>query len=141
MEKGLRFTVAVMTLLAFCFTDAYSQSNGDRRKVYKDKRMGTPRKVTHSTHAKSCPRCSSGTIWGYRYVDEVDVDFKWQYQIYNGRRRRWENTGLPKWEYETTLRTSPTKIYWNTGCDNPDCSGEWAFLQNRTTYLLGGYNV
>lgn len=85
MQTKLRFTVAVITLLTFCLTDVYAgPKHGDGRKVYKDKRMGTPRKVTHSTHTESCPDCSSGTIYGYRYVHEADVDFKWQYQIYNG---------------------------------------------------------
>ena len=142
MKTGLRLGVAIIALFAFCVVNVNAgPKHGDWRKVYKGKRMKNKRRVHHSTHAQKCPRCSSGTIWGYRYVEKADVDYKWQYQKYNGRRRRWEDQGLPKWEYETTLTSSPTKIYWNTGCDNPDCSGEWAFLDNRATYLLGGHDV
>ena len=144
MKSGLRLGVAIIALFVFCVVNADAgrrPTNGDWRKVYKGKRMKNKRRVHYSTHVKQCPRCSSGTIYGYRYVDKADVDYKWQYQKYNGRRRRGEDQGLPKWEYATTLTSSPTKIYWHTGCDNPDCSGEWAFLENRATYLLGGYDV
>ena len=141
MKKGLRLTAAVMTLLAFCFPDAYSQSNGARRKITVDSRLVNKTTNVHSTHSKSCPRCSSGTIWGYRYVTTGDIELKWQKQRYNGRRRKWEDYGLPKWEFEKTITTSPTPIYWNTNCDNPDCSGAWAFMNNRVTYSLGGYHV